>query len=123
MEQAWEAISSGYSCNLHVCYFVAFLLPFAPFSGSLRIGKYPDVGIRFNSSRLMCCIFKTFAQKVMYHQYMQIWGFCRLDSIDSLDQATRLLKRLEGDTGSLNMFVSLQWSFVIANKSNIRNNK
>ena len=37
----------------------------------------------------------------MYHQYMQIWGFCRLDSFDSLDQATRLSKRLEGDTGSL----------------------
>ena len=59
----------------------------------------------------------------MYHQYMQIWGFCRLDSFDSLDQATRLSKRLEGDTGSLKMFVSLQWSIVIANKSNIRNNK
>ena len=59
----------------------------------------------------------------MYHQYMQIWGFCRLDSFDSLDQATRLSKGLEGDAVSLKMCVSLQWSIVIANKNNIRNNK
>ena len=30
-KQAWGAISFGYSCNLHVCYFVAFLLTFATF--------------------------------------------------------------------------------------------
>ena len=39
-KQAWETISSGYSYNLHVCYFVAFLLTFAPYLGYLKIGKY-----------------------------------------------------------------------------------
>ena len=59
----------------------------------------------------------------MYQQYLQIWGFCSLGPLDSLDKAARLSRQLEGDTGSLKMFVSLQWSIVIANKSNIRNNK
>ena len=53
----------------------------------------------------------------MYQQYLQIWEFC---SLDSLDKATR---RLAGVAESLKSFVSLQWSIVITDKSNIRNNK
>ena len=50
----------------------------------------------------------------MYQQYLQIWGFCSLGPLDSLDKAARLSRQLEGDTGSLKMFVSLQWSIVLS---------
>ena len=68
IKQAWEAISSGYSCNLLVCHFVAFLPTFVPFLGYLRIGKYLDVGIRFKSSRLIFFIFKSLLEKYNFQQ-------------------------------------------------------
>ena len=63
VKQAWEAISSGYSCNLLVCYILAFLLTFVPFLGHLWIGKYPDVEIKSKSSRLICFDFKSLLKK------------------------------------------------------------